>query len=485
MIAAFQPRVCRTAPLSLLRSPRASRVASLLCAAALLTGCTTFSKDGGFDPIARTARDKLGQDAQWARTPEEAGLLKSEVRKLLAQPLTPEAAVQIALWNNPGLQASYAQLQLSEADLVEAGRLPGLRLSRLRATHPAIGPKIEELIGFNLLALLTLPARMESQKSRFAQVQLDTAATMLRLAFDTRKAFYQAVAAQQNRGYMEDVREAAAASAELALRMERAGNFSRLAQLRERSFHAQTQTEVTRVIAEQVGARERLTRLLGLSGADINYTLPDRLPELPASAQELPDAEGIAMRERLDVRAARAEADALSRELGLTKVTRYLNALELSHARIREGSRDGNEPTRSGWEWAIEIPIFDFGSARNARAEALYMQSASRIAQTAVNAQSEVREAYQGYRSAYDLAKHYSTEVVPLKKKVSDEMLLRYNGMLASVFELLADAREQVQAVNGAINAQRDFWIADTELRSALAGKPSGLGSLAATASRD
>ena len=110
------------------------------------------------------------------------------------------------------------------------------------------------------------------------------------------------------------------------------------------------------------------------------------------------------------------------------------------------------------------------------------MQSVNRITETAVNAQSEVREAYQGYRNAYELARHYNTELVPLKKKVSDEMLLRYNGMLASVFELLADAREQVQAVNGAISAQRDFWIADTELRMALTGKPTGFASLTANA---
>ena len=108
----------------------------------------------------------------------------------------------------------------------------------------------------------------------------------------------------------------------------------------------------------------------------------------------------------------------------------------------------------------------------------MYMQSVSRIAETAVNAQSEVREAYHLYRSAYDLAKHYGSEVVPLKKKISEETLLRYNGMLTSVFELLADAREQVLAVNSAIKAQRDFWVADTDLRMALTGKPTGIASI-------
>jgi outer membrane protein TolC len=40
--------------------------------------------------------------------------------------------------------------------------------------------------------------------------------------------------------------------------------------------------------------------------------------------------------------------------------------------------------------------------------------------------------------------------------------------MLASTFELLAESREQLAAVNAAIAAQRDFWIAETKLQSAM-----------------
>jgi outer membrane protein TolC len=83
-----------------------------------------------------------------------------------------------------------------------------------------------------------------------------------------------------------------------------------------------------------------------------------------------------------------------------------------------------------------------------------------------VRARSEVREAYAAYRTAYDIARHYRDEVVPLRKQISDEVLLRYNGMLASVFELLADSREQLASVNAAIDTQRDFWIAETQLQA-------------------
>jgi len=107
-----------------------------------------------------------------------------------------------------------------------------------------------------------------------------------------------------------------------------------------------------------------------------------------------------------------------------------------------------------------------------AKAEVLYMQSVHQLAQAAVEARSEVREAYLGYHSSHDMARHYRDEVVPLRKRISEENQLRYNGMFISVFDLLADAREQITAVNGYIDALRDFWLAQSDLQMALIGKP-------------
>jgi len=132
------------------------------------------------------------------------------------------------------------------------------------------------------------------------------------------------------------------------------------------------------------------------------------------------------------------------------------------------------EPRQRGWEVELGLPIFDFGGARVARAERLYMQAANRTVDAAITARSEVREAYSAYRTSFDVAKHYRDEIVPLRKRISEEMLLRYNGMLASVFELLADSREQVAAVNGYIEAVRDFWTAESDLQMALTGRSPG-----------
>jgi outer membrane protein TolC len=190
---------------------------------------------------------------------------------------------------------------------------------------------------------------------------------------------------------------------------------------------------------------------------------------LPKEADDLPDIERVALGQRLDVQGAKLAAQQTAKNLGLTRATRFVNVLELGVVR-----NSSNEvPTQRGWEVAFELPLFDWGDARVARAEAVYMQALNRAAETAINARSEVREAYGSYRSAYDIARHYRDEIVPLRARIAEENRLRYNGMLIGVFELLADARSQITSVNGYIEALRDFWFAQADLEMALIGKPS------------
>jgi outer membrane protein TolC len=436
----------------------------------LLSGCASFSPDGGFGDVGKTVAERGTGEAKWIRSADEADSVAERVKELLAQPLSAEAAVQVALLNNRGLQARYAELGIAEADLVQASRWSGPKLSFARLTR---GDEVEReaSVFFDVLGLISIPLSTRAQEQRFAGARHRAAEETLRLALDARKAWMQAVAAQQSANYMEDVQLAAEASADLARRMAEVGNWPRLTRDREQAFYADATAQLARARQAQVAARERLTRLMGLWGEDIAYTLPERLPDLPQAAREGGELEAEALRQRLDVQAVRRDAEGLAKVLGLTRVTRYADLLEVGALRNRETG----EPVQRGWEVELRIPIFDFGGARAARAEYLYMQAVDRAADTAVRARSEVREAYSAYRMAFDLARHYRDEIVPLRKRISEEMLLRYNGMLSSVFELLADARDAVASVNGYLEAQRDFWMADADLQMALTtGSPGG-----------
>ncbi len=137
-------------------------------------------------------------------------------------------------------------------------------------------------------------------------------------------------------------------------------------------------------------------------------------------------------------------------------------------------SETGKPPQR-GYELELPLPIFDFGDAVRAESQARYMAALQphRAARRRRRRRS-CAKATARYRTAYDIAAHYRDEIVPLRKTIAEENLLRYNGMLIGVFELLADAREQVASVIQAIDAQRDFWLADAALQAALIGKPIG-----------
>lgn len=447
------------------------RVRAFAAAAALLvlSGCAAFSPDRGFDAVRTAVKARTGQELTWSRTDRDREQALAAARKLLAAPLTPDAAVRIALLNNQGLQATYADVGIAEADLVQAGRLrnSGFSFARLRRADEL---EIERTFIIDVLALLTLPVRTDLERRRFEITRTRVAAEVLQVAADTRRAYYRAVAAQEAAKYAEQVKEAADASAELARRMAAAGNFSALDHAREQVFYAEATAQLARSRQTRRAERERLTHLMGLSAHDIRYTLPDRLPELPKAARSGDDLEARALETRLDVTSAMQEAQSVAASLGLTRVTGFFSVLELGYQRNSETG----QPRQTGYEIELRLPIFDWGGAKLARAELTYMQAANRAADLAVRAQSEVREAYGAYRTAFDIARHYRDEIVPLRKRISDENVLRYNGMLISVFELLADARQQIASVNEYIEALREFWIADVNLELAATGRSPG-----------
>ena len=444
------------------------RAGATMLATLLLAGCASFSPDGGFSAVQQTAKNQLGKDLRWAKSDADQDTIDKRVAELLAQPMLVDDAVQVALLNNRGLQASFQELGIGQAELVQAGRLPNPGFSFGRLTRGG-EVELERGLHFNLARLLLMPLGSQMEARRFEQTQGRVAVSVLSLAADTRKAYFNALAGEETVRYTRQVMQAAEASAELARRMQQVGNFTKLQRAREQGFYADAALNLARAEQAQRAARERLTRLLGVWGAQTNFTLPARLPDLPKAARDLPDVERIALAQRLDVQGAKLAAEQTAQNLGLTRRTRFVNVLELGF--VRNSSNEA--PTQRGWEIGVELPLFDWSGARVARAEAVYMQTVHQAAETAINARSEVREAYGAYRSAYDIARHHRDEIVPLRQRIAEENVLRYNGMLIGVFDLLADARSQIASVNASIEALRDFWLAQADLDMALIGKPS------------
>ncbi|MFM1907888.1 MAG: hypothetical protein RLZZ591_1565 [Pseudomonadota bacterium] len=439
------------------------------CAAmvAVLSGCASVSPEqnisrvndelGGFTPGQLT----LARSAQAREQRAQAAAA------LLAMPVEQKEAVQLALVNSPALQALLAQGWAQSADAAQGGRIanPVFSFERMVA-----GDELElgRALSFGLLDVLTLPARQAIAERRIEQAQLRLTSEVVDHITQVRQAWVRAVAAQQTLAYAQQVFESAQASAELARRMQSVGNFNRLSRVREQVFYADAATHLATAQHQSLASREALVRWLGLDESQAQtLQLPQRLPDLPQQALT-PEAVGaMATRARLDIRLAQSALDEAGKAQGLNAVTR-LTDIELTARRNTTFDRAaGTRADARGYEIVVRLPLLDVGDMQRDAWNARTLQAAHQL-----EAGSGLRESYSAYRTAHDIARHHRDEVVPLRKLISDENLLRYNGMIIGVFELLADARDQVSTVMAAIDAEQQFWLADAALQASLIGRP-------------
>ena len=445
---------------------------SAIAAALLLSGCASTELDRQARDLDAYAQQNWNAPATLAASADDRQRAAGQVRQLLAQPLSGDDAVRVALAGSPAFQAMLADGVAASAAASQSARPanPVFTFERLvRREDGAVDLDIGRMLSVSLLDLLFLPARIEAAAGLQQQARLRNAVALTDTASNARRAWVQAVAAEQSLRYFTQVMDAAEASAELARRMYQAGNFSKLQRARQQAFYADAVTQLARAQQASVASREALIRALGLDNdMAAQLKLPERLPDLPAAPQPEALLAQAAMEQRLDVQMARAEVHAIGARQGFDRATSFINGLHLSAVR---NSETGKPPQR-GYELELPLPVFDFGDAARAGAGARYLAAMQRAAQTGIDAASQVREQYAGYRTAWDIANHYRVEIVPLRKAIADETVLKYNGMLIGVFALLSESRAQIHSVIQAIEAERDFWLADAALKATLLGRP-------------
>ena len=421
------------------------------------------------EAVSGIAATELKKDALKIDSEEAAAAGRARVRRMLASALSADAAVQIALLNNRGLQAAYNELGIAEAAKVEASLPPNPAFSISRLSTP-VELDIERRIVGDILALATLPARANIAADRFHQAQLRAAEETLRVAAEARRSFYRVVASRQLVAFLSQASSAAETAAKLARQLGETGAMNKLDQAREQAFYVDIATQHAAARQHAASEREALIRSLGLWGKEIEFKLPETLPALPRRPRSLPAVEAEAIRRRVDLKIARIEAGLLAKSYGLTNATRFVNLLDVAGVSRTQREAGGTRGTGGGIEVEFQVPIFDFGEARLRQAGESYMQAVNRLTEKAVNVRSEARDAYRVYRSTHDIALRYRDQALPLRQTITEETLLRYGAMQIDVFTLLTEARQRLAVNIAAIEAQRDFWLASTDLDTALAG---------------
>ncbi|TLG77993.1 TolC family protein [Methylocystis sp. B8] len=455
-------------------------------ASMLLSSCAMFSSDGGVNVAAQAAHQEFGKNAVALRSDEDSDWARSRTEQLLKRPLTIDAAVEIALLNNRGLQAAFNRLGVAEAIMAREKLPPNPTFAFSRIAGP-LGSEVEGAIVGNILALATLPARAEIAEDWFRAAQFEAAAETLRLGYEARRAYVRAVGAREIAGSIGEVNQSTQAVAALARRLGETGAASRLDQARDQLSSAEVATRLASARLQASNERERLTRVLGLWGTQRDFVLPNALSPPPSRPRSLPHLEQEAVGRRIELRTAHVELSALAKTLGLVEATRFINLFELSGGQkvttesLPNPESGVTENTRfrfSGGAAAIEVPIFDFGETKVRQAQQGWLAAVNRLTKKAVDVRSQARQAYRNYRYAHEIAQFRKRETLALQAIISEEMLRRYNGMLVDAFPLLENARRRVLLQAAAIEAKRDYWLAETDLRAAISGPAEAIGGM-------
>jgi outer membrane protein TolC len=455
----------------------------------LLGACATAvpgiytEQKAGFANVAGQVTPAIGKRTVFAQTQTENEALRREVHGMVhRKTLSADTAVQVALLNNKGLQASYANVGLSAAEAWQQStpENPVVSIGLLGIGAPELGAyrAIEGLIRANILDATTRSQRMAIADASFRQAQLSAVNDTLTLANQTRQAWINAVAAFEAVSYLTRAKATSDAGSELARKLGETGALNKAGQAREQAFNAELAGQLARARLNAARAKEDLTRLMGLWGTDVDYYVPDALPALPRSVGRVTDIEARALGNRVDLRVAKLGLEAQAKAFGLTDQTRIVSDLEIvGGAELeREVSEDGGieKNVTPQVELEFAIPIYDTGKARMRKAELMYLQAANVLAERAVTVRSEARGAETAYHSSYKIARHYRDVLVPLRTTVEEEGLLSYNGMITNTFELLTDVREKLSAELEAANAKREFYMAQADLTAAIYGGGAG-----------
>ena len=432
----------------------------------VLSGCASVQRDARFPEVRDAVGQRVEQNVSWNQNSEQDRRAQQAVQRLLKQELTPDTAVQIALLNNRNLQATYENIGVAQADLVEAGLLDNPVFS-ISVYSGDPGTIIEASIVQDFVSLFSLSARKKIGEAAARRATLEVSNKVVDLARQVEGQYYTVVGDAQALELAQQVVVATEAAAQLAERQRAAGNLNRRDQSVQQAFYAQTMLEVAQAEAQLTSDRERLNRLMGVWAQDTGWTIPGRLPALPVALPALDQLEARAVAERLDLAAAKADAEAATRALDLATQFRYLGPLGIGVAYKREpGGGAFIGPTVE-----LGLPLFNQHQAGIARAAAESRRSQEHVAALAIEIRSESREASARLAATYAMVQHYQKVMLPLQQSIVSETLKFYNGMLVGVYDLLLARQAQVQTARQYVSASKDFWLAWTDLERAIGGK--------------
>lgn len=435
----------------------------------VLAGCASIDPARGHSEVGRAVQQSIGVQTGWENGTPEDEAVKKRVDDLLAAGLTRRSVLAIALVNNRRLQATYEQLGVAQAEMVQAGLLKNPSFSG-SIGFPVNGASLVEnefAVAQDFLDLFLLPLRKRIAGEQFAAEVARVTHESLTVAAEASNAFTDVLTETQKFELQKLVAESEQIASDLALRQRRAGNITELELSTQQASSVQAQLELGATQQRLLEGRERLNRILGLFGPQTEWKLAESLAAPPAQEPALDRLESRAIRNRYDLLAAKTEVALFDEAVSLARTSRATGFVEIGiHTH-----QDPDGPRLTGPTLSLELPIFDQRTALIARLEAQQRQASRSMDALAIEIRSEVRLARARLLRTRAAIDYYRNTLLPLRERVMQESQLQYNAMQLGLYALLAAKQAQATARSGYLEVLREYWTARTELERAIGGR--------------
>lgn len=432
----------------------------------LLTGCSsTLTNQEAFNQVEIDISERLDTKVLWVNSKETEDEMSKKVTELLKQELTPDSATKIALLNNRGVQATFEELGVARAEVMSAALFPNPLLS-VSSRFPSGGGRTNFEFGIteNFFTLLFLPLQKSIAESGLEAAKSKVSNEVLALASEVKTAFYELQGTLQDKELLKTVLAATEASYVAARQIHAAGNTTDLELQNEQVMYEQTKLELAKSETEIRQLREKLTTLLGLWGEGTNWTIAERLPEIPATEVDFREIEKTALTSRFDLASAKTQIEITGKTLGIAAPFAVFQGSELG----LDTERDVDGQWVTGPNFALPIPIFPQGTAASARAEAQYKAALFKYYELAVQIRSETRAARDkliGHQKQIEFMKKV---MLPLRHSVVQQTQIHYNGMLLGLFALISAKQAEIEAGRSLVSEIKEYWKARTMLERAV-----------------
>jgi cobalt-zinc-cadmium efflux system outer membrane protein len=412
-------------------------------------------------------RQRTGSDAPWLQDAKAREQAAAIVAKLLKKPLTVSSAVQIALLNNRNLQATFEEIGIARADVIEAVTLPNPSVE-FEVQFP-VGSQLNRyawLVAQEFVQILMIPLKKRISEEQLEAAEMRVAAEILETVANVKKSYFDVQADQQLLSRLKTIQDTTSTSLDLGQKQYEAGNITDLALLQMQATYNDGRLEIAQAATDLQEHREDLNALLGLWGLQTTWKINGDILPAPVSDFSTEHLESLAVAQRLDLRASYREVTSVISALGLTKTFRWVPVLDMGFS----GERDIDGALNMGPQFRLELPIFNQGQSRIARGQSELRRAESRFEALAVGIRSDARKFRDKLASLSEMARFYHDEALPARIRIVNKSLLEYNAMQIGPYQLFMAKADELKVERGYIETLRAYWATRAELERTVGG---------------